>query len=71
MIMPRVLTLYESIKKELFESKMSASTEIIMDLSRKIEQEMISLQYVLRSIKTVENKYSTINTEFFDNKTMK
>jgi len=64
LLQDRLAKLYETLKIELFESKKSLTTDIITELQTKLEDRMIMIQIIQKSIGYVENKYENIDTAF-------
>lgn len=64
LLQDRLAKLYETLKIELFESKKSLTTDIIQELQAKLEDRMIMIQIIQKSIGYIENKYENIDTAF-------
>ncbi|KRX10630.1 hypothetical protein PPERSA_05450 [Pseudocohnilembus persalinus] len=64
-LQPEIVKFYDNIKVELFQNKKQASNEFIEDLTNKITDLLLSLQYVQKSCNYIEMNFSTIDINLF------
>ena len=62
----RINKMYENIKVELFESKKSLTADIIQELQTKLEERIIMIQMISKSILIIEGKYSNIDFNYLN-----
>ncbi|CAD8168946.1 unnamed protein product [Paramecium pentaurelia] len=62
-LQPRLSTLYEQIKIELFESKKSASSQVIQEIQKKIEDMALGLMITQRSLQKIQQECHEVNTK--------
>jgi len=65
MLIGRIAQLYENIKKDLFESKKAGSADIILELQKKIEDLILTLQFHIRSVQLIESNFTNLDTSSF------
>lgn len=65
LLLGRIAQLYETIKKERFESKKAGSAEVIQELQKKIEDLTLALQFHIRSVQTIETSATNLDTSSF------
>ncbi|CAD8177006.1 unnamed protein product [Paramecium octaurelia] len=62
-LQPRLSALYEQIKIELFESKKSASSQVIQEIQKKIEDMALGLLITQRSLQKIQQECHEVNTK--------
>ena len=65
LLLGRIAQLYETIKKERFESKKVGSAEVIQELQKKIEDLTLALQFHIRSVQMIETNFTNLDTSSF------
>jgi hypothetical protein len=58
---PQIQKLYEQVKVELFEKKHSASSELVQELQRRIDDIGLALAITVRSIDAVQKHFSQVD----------
>eukprot|EP01016_Furgasonia_blochmanni_P004022 TRINITY_DN11566_c0_g1_i2.p1 TRINITY_DN11566_c0_g1~~TRINITY_DN11566_c0_g1_i2.p1 ORF type:complete len:731 (+),score=270.76 TRINITY_DN11566_c0_g1_i2:89-2194(+) len=70
LLRPRMIRFYEEIKKELFENKKSASSELISEIQNKIEDKILAITLYQRTIGQIENTMTNVETSFLSERTL-